>query len=150
MALIRGATAMDFVDPRQVPELPLASMNADHVEEFRLLAQVGDALDAHRRGAAGAETLLERLALLAGHTREHFLSEEQVMRESGYAGYAAHKAEHDRLLAEMDAEAKAFREKKDGARLSRYLLESVRGWYVVHTRTMDLAAARWVVDRRVA
>jgi hemerythrin len=141
---------MDFVDPRQVPELPLASMNADHVEEFRLLAQVGDAPDAHRRGTGGAETLLERLALLAVHTREHFLREEQAMRESGYGGYAAHKAEHDRLLAEMDVEAKAFRERNDGARLARYLLETVRGWYLVHTRTMDLMAARFVADRRAA
>jgi hemerythrin len=141
---------MDFVDPRQVPELPLAAMNADHVEEFRLLAQVGDALEAQRRGAGSGETLLERLSVLAVHTREHFLREEQAMRESGYPGYAAHKEEHDRLLAQMDVEAKAFREHQDGARLARYLLETVRGWYLVHTRTMDLAAARYVVDRRVA
>jgi hemerythrin len=141
---------MDFIDPSQVPELPLAAMNADHVEEFRLLAQVGDALEAHRRGATGPETLLERLAILAVHTREHFLREEQVMRESGYAGYAAHKAEHDRLLAEMDAEARAFRERTDVARLARYLLGDVRSWYLLHTRTMDVAAARFVVDRRVA
>jgi len=140
---------MDYVDPRQVPELPLEPMNSDHVEEFRLLAQLGDALAAHRRSDA-SEVLLERLALLAVHTREHFLREEQVMRESAYEGYLAHKQEHDRLLAEMDAEARAFRERRDGERLSRYLLDTVRGWYLHHTRTMDLALARHAADRGIS
>jgi hemerythrin len=137
---------MDYVDPSQVPELPLESMNSDHVEEFRLLAQLGDALTAHRRGG-GSELLLERLSLLAVHTREHFLREEQVMRESRYDGYLAHKQEHDRVLAEMNAEAQAFRESRDAERLARYLLDTVPGWYLHHTRTMDLAAARWAADR---
>ncbi len=139
---------MDFLDPRQVPELPLEGMNADHVEEFRLLAQLGDALLAQRLGGADAagEVLLERLALLAVHTREHFLREEQIMRETRFDGYLAHKQEHERLLAEMDAEARAFRERGDVQRLSRYLLDDVREWYLRHTRTMDLAAARFAVE----
>jgi hemerythrin len=140
---------MDYVDPRQVPELPLEPMNADHLEEFRLLAQLGDALVAHRRGDA-SEILLERLALLAVHTREHFLREEQVMREYAYEGYLVHKQEHDRLLAEMDAEARAFRERRDADRLSRYVLDTVLGWYLHHTRTMDVAMARHAADRGLA
>ena len=32
------------------------------------------------------------------------------MREAGFPAYLAHKAEHDRVLAEMDVEAHAYRQ----------------------------------------
>jgi hemerythrin len=139
---------MNYVDATRMPELPLERMNADHAQELALLQELGASLDAHRRGTATTDGVLERLAVLAVHTREHFLREEQLMREFRYAGYEVHKAEHDRVLAEMDREARAFRESKDGERLSRYLLEVVPEWYVSHTRTMDVSAARFVADAR--
>jgi hemerythrin len=139
---------MSYVDASAMPELPLEPMNADHAQELALLEQLGKTLDAQRRGESHPEDVLERLALLAVHTREHFLREEQLMRESRFAGYAVHKAEHDRVLAEMDQQARTFRETNDGERLSRYLLEVVPAWYVSHTRTMDVAAARHAADAR--
>jgi hemerythrin len=123
-------------------------MNADHAHELALLEQLGATLESQRRGESRAEAVLERLAVLAVHTREHFLREEQLMRESGFSGYPLHKAEHHRVLAEMDQEARAFRESQDGKRLARYLLEVVPEWYVRHTRTMDVAAARFAAARK--
>ena len=138
---------MPYVDPTKVAELPLPFMSDDHAEEFRLLEQLGDAL-----GANGAppslDAVLERLALLAVHTRGHFLREETAMRTAGFSGYASHKAEHDRLLTEMDEEARRFRERGDATRLRRYLFDVVPGWYLHHTNTMDLAAARFIAERR--
>jgi hemerythrin len=81
------------------------------------------------------------------HTREHFLREEALMREARFPTYAAHKAEHDRVLAQMDAEARLFRAHGDSARLSRYILDALPEWYVAHTRTMDVSAARFVAEK---
>jgi hemerythrin len=134
------------LEPISFPELPLESMNAEHVEELRLLEQLGQALVERGVANGSGEALVERLALLAVHTREHFLHEEQVMRETAFPGYLAHKVEHDRVLAEMDGEARAFRATHDGDRLARYLVD-VRRWYVSHTRTMDLPAARFAAER---
>ena len=39
---------MGFIDASQVPELPLAFMNADHAQEIQLLEDLGEALTAHR------------------------------------------------------------------------------------------------------
>lgn len=139
---------MSYVDASRMPKLPLEPMNADHAHELALLQELGATLERHTRGEAKPDAVLERLALLAVHTREHFLREEQLMREAGFSGYAVHKAEHDRVLAEMDREARAFRESKDASRLARYLVEVVPEWYVSHTRTMDLAAARFATERK--
>jgi hemerythrin len=141
---------MRYVDPSLLPDLPLAFMNRDHAEEFRLLEELGRALEEHGHGSGSVAGILERLALLAVHTREHFLHEESVMREAGFPAYLPHKAEHDRILAEMDAEAQAFRKGGDVARLRRYLLDVVPRWFVAHTTSMDVVAARYVADQAPA
>ena len=138
---------MPYVDPSQLPHLPLAFMNRDHAEEFRLLEELGRALEAHGHGSGTTDEILQRLAVLAVQTREHFLHEESVMREAAFPAYLPHKAEHDRVLVEMDAEAKAFRERGDTPRLRRYLRDVVPRWFVAHTTSMDVVAAGFVAAR---
>ncbi len=138
---------MSYVDASQFVQVPQAFMNADHAEEIALLERLGESLEAHRAGRGGVEAVVERVSLLAVHMRENFLREESAMREAGYPAYAAHKAEHDRILAEMDAEVRRFRESGDAARLRAYLFESVPTWFVVHIRTMDLVTARFLESK---
>lgn len=117
-------------------------MNTDHAQEARLLNDLDAALAAHRRGDGTLGAVLETLSLLAVHMRDHFLREESLMREAGFPAYPAHKAEHDRVLAEMDAEARAFRERGDGERLARHVFEALPAWFSNHVKTMDLLTAR--------
>ncbi len=117
-------------------------MNADHAQEARLLNEIGAALSAHRRGDGTLTAVLERLSVLAVHMRDHFLREESLMREARFPAYPKHRGEHDRVLAEMDAEARAFRERGDADRLSSYLFEKLPAWYADHVRTMDLVTAK--------
>src|SRR5512138_951317 len=135
---------MAEIDLQRLPQLPIAFMNADHAQEVRLVNAVEAALDAHRRGEGTLAAVIETLSLLAVHTREHFLREETAMREAGFPAYPVHKAEHDRVLEEMDAEARAFRERGDGARLSRYLAEVLPAWFTGHVRTMDTVTAAFL------
>jgi hemerythrin len=132
------------IDPVSLPELPVQFMNEDHAREAALVNDVEDALAVHARGEGPVATVLERLSLLAVHTREHFLREESMMRETQFPAYPIHKAEHDRVLAGMDAEARAFRETGDAGRLGRYLRETLPEWFVSHIRTMDVVTARFV------
>jgi len=133
---------MPEIDPSQLPHLPVPFMNQDHALEVRMLNELGAALSAHRRGQGTLEAVLEKLSLLAVHTRDHFMREESLMRETRFPAYPVHKAEHDRVLAEMDAEARAFRERGDGERLARYLFEALPAWFLNHIRSMDLVTAR--------
>ncbi len=133
---------VEDIDPSQVPNFPVGFMNADHALEMRMLNELEAALTAHRRGEGPLEAVLEKLSIFAVSAREHFLREESLMREAHYPAYPAHKAEHDRVLADMNEEARAFRERGDGERLARYLFQALPEWFVTHTRTMDLAAAK--------
>jgi hemerythrin len=137
------------IAPEELPELPVPFMNDDHHREIGLVNDLEEALAAHAGG--GPETLepvLAKLALLAVQTREHFLREETAMRVSGFPAYPVHKAEHDRVLAEMDREARLFRQRGDAGRLSRYLFEVLPTWYRGHVRAMDVVAAQYVAARR--
>lgn len=138
---------MSRIQPEEVPELPVPFMNEDHRREIGLVNDVAAALDARAGVGVGAlpaalEPVVERLALLAVQMREHFLHEEAAMRVSRFPGYAVHRAEHDRVLAQMDREARAFRDDGDAARLARYLFEGLPAWYRGHVRAMDAEAAR--------
>jgi hemerythrin len=134
---------MRALDPSQIPQLPIGFMNADHATEAALLAAIEEALTAQARGAGTLAAVLEKLSLLAVHTRGHFLREEAMMREARFPAYPQHKAEHDRVLAEMDVEARAYREAGDAGRLSRYLFETLPAWFLHHIRTMDQVTAQF-------
>lgn len=133
---------MATIDPGLLPQLPVSFMNADHAQEARLLNDLESALTAQRRGEGSLDPVLEKLSLLAVHMRGHFLREESMMRQAFFPHYEMHKAEHDRVLSEMDAEARTFRQRGDGARLARYLFETLPAWFSSHVRTMDLVTAR--------
>jgi hemerythrin len=138
------------LDPATLPELPIPFMNEDHAREAALVNDLEDALAAHGAGESGIAPVLERLSLLAVHTREHFLREEAMMREAQFPAYAMHKAEHDRVLAEMDREVRAFRDHGDSARLFRYVMSSLPEWFQNHVRTMDVVTARFVASASMA
>jgi hemerythrin len=138
---------VSYVDASRFVSGPLGFMNADHAEEVHLLERLGEALVAHRSGKGGADAVVERLALLAVRTREHFLREEAAMRQGRYPGYEVHRAEHDRVLAEMDVEVRRFRQRGDVERLWQYLFTTVPAWFQAHTSTLDADAARFLAAR---
>jgi hemerythrin len=142
---------MARIEPSDVPTLPISFMNEDHQRERALVNDLEEALTAHTRGDADTlEPVLGKLALLAVHTREHFLREEAAMREAGFPAYPVHKLEHDRVLAEMNREASLFRARGDAERLRRYLFEALPDWFRRHVRTMDVVTAQFVAERASA
>lgn len=135
---------MSLVDVRRIPQVALSFMNDDHHLEACLLNDAVEVLDRHRAEGSSKGAVLEKVDALLDHTREHFAREEAAMEESGFPAYPAHKAEHDRVLEELKAEARAFQVRGDAARLSTYLRETVPTWFVQHIQTMDLVTSRFV------
>ena len=66
----------------------------------------------------------------------HFKEEEAIMRECRYAGYARHKADHDRLLQEIGDIRRTLTEKSDSAHKAA-LARTIEDWFSVHFRTYD-------------
>ncbi len=72
--------------------LGIATLDATHQEFLTLLHEVKSASKEHFM--AHFNTLIE-------HTKAHFESEEAMMREHAFYGYAEHRDEHANLLGEM-------------------------------------------------
>jgi hemerythrin len=138
---------MPLVDVRHIPAVALSFMNDDHHLEACLLNDLADAIEHHRAGRAAPGAVVERFERLLAHTREHFAREELAMEEADFPPYPMHKAEHDRVLAEMEAEERAFQQRGDTARLWAYVSEAVPAWFVQHIQSMDLVTSRFVAAR---
>lgn len=77
---------------------------------------------------------------LVSHTRAHFASEEVLMKDSRFPATSEHKAEHARVLGELDA----FEKRLAGGRLAlarAYVKERLPEWFALHIATMDSALA---------
>jgi len=66
------------------------------------------------------------------------------MRKAAFHAYPLHSGEHERVLAEMAAEAGAFAREGDAERLWIYVSQAVPAWFVRHIQTMDHVTARFV------
>src|SRR3990172_10630589 len=128
---------MSLVDVHHIPPVALSFMNDDHHLEACLLNDLAEALEQHRIRPAKA-AVLQRFEALLGHTREHFAREESAMEQSGFPAYPVHKAEHDRVLDDLQMEARAFLEHGDAERLAKYVGGPVAAWFLQHIQSMDL------------
>lgn len=85
---------MEFGDPFFVghPE-----MDHEHAVMFRLLNGLHLAL----REGKDRQEIQRLLTFLRYYTDQHFQTEDRLMLRSGFPGYAAHKAVHEQLTAQV-------------------------------------------------
>jgi hemerythrin len=125
----------------ELPELPVGFMNDDHAHAEALWREMSAAL-AHFPGqtaplAAACRAFLE-------HNRAHFGREEAAMQRSGFPPYPVHKAEHDRVLALLEALAATVEAGGSEARVRPMIEEEIPAWLLQHVQSMDLVTARWL------
>ena len=90
-------------------------------------------------------TALDFLGELDAQIAAHFALEEREMRDRRYPHYAAHKADHDRLVEEIGEIMDACGE---GAELDESALGSrLATWFGVHFRTHDVELHRFLHAR---
>ncbi len=79
--------------------------------------------------------MLDGLGDIYGAISAHFALEEQMMQRHGYAEYAAHKADHDRLLDEIQEIADHWQ--RDAALDADAFKQTLADWFGLHFRTHD-------------
>lgn len=101
---------------------------------------------------AGAQPDPDRKAQLAAAVAElrqatavHFENEQWIMENAAYPTLAAHRRQHDDLLAEFDAFAEQFQ--VTPAAEGEHVLRFLRDWFVFHVQTWDEAFVRWLEAR---
>lgn len=96
---------------------------------------------------AGREQVSEVLDRLIEFTRMHFATEERLLEQTGFPALAAHRVEHQRVLAQI---LEAAHRAQHGEEVHMHsLLIFLRDWYVTHIGSLDQEYGPWLNDRGV-
>jgi hemerythrin len=109
-----------------------------------------DTMNELRREAvrgSGREQVSEVMDRLIEFTRMHFWSEEQLMEKHDFPGLAAHRTEHQRILAQILQSSQRLRH---GEKMwMRPLLHFLRESYAEHIERMDCEYGPWLNERGI-
>jgi len=100
----------------------------------RLLELIND-LHAAMLVKEGELVLSKILDGLAAYAVAHFATEETLMKKFSYPDYARHKAEHDRLMAQVTLLLEKSR--TDATALTREVMTFLQRWLVGHIVNLD-------------
>ncbi|MFO1418942.1 MAG: bacteriohemerythrin [Methylotetracoccus sp.] len=101
-----------------------------HKEIFRMVNGLHDTAASGDRAAIGRQ-----LDALIDYVVMHFKTEEKLMQDKGYPDFAAHKAEHDKLVATCADLQKKFHAGQ--AEVSQDTTSFVRDWLYGHIPKID-------------
>jgi hemerythrin len=77
----------------------------------------------------------------------HFATEERLLEQTGFPALAAHRVEHQRVLAQI---LEAAHRAQHGEEVHMHsLLIFLRDWYVTHIGSLDQEYGPWLNDRGV-
>ncbi len=113
-----------------------AEMDHSH-EEFVQLAQ--------QAASAQAAEFVPALQQLLHHTQDHFQKEELRMHSSDHRLLSEHRAEHQRILGDMER----FCQRAEAGRSSMaraWVRDNLLEWFSAHVKTMDSALAAHLTD----
>ncbi len=110
-----------------------------------LVEQISALTEASRE--ARPEGLQRMLDFLGRYVVEHFQTEERLMREYGYPDYAAHKREHDALIADWGNIRAQYL--ADGATPRVFISLNLRlaTWLTNHVFGIDKQTGRFLADK---
>lgn len=135
---------MPAMQPSDLPDTDLDSMNRDHEDQVEMINAVVAAIEAHDGSEATVQAVDEALEGFAAHTQEHFSQERDQMLRYQFPAFAMHDAEHQRALERMEAVVVAWSERRDLDTLSGYMRREFPAWLVGHVSAMDVFAAQFV------
>lgn len=110
-------------------------IDGQHKRLFQLAGELHGAMLAGK----GSKVLERTLDELINYTKAHFASEERLMQQSGYPGYAEHKIQHDRLTARVVDFQKTFQDQKATATIE--LMQFLKDWLTHHIGEVDRKVA---------
>lgn len=119
-------------------------LDAEHRGQLELMNR----LDAGLAAGRTLEELVGDFDRLVAYLDAHFVSEQIVMREQSYEGYADHLREHEQaisLLRDMQA-----RYDVGDARMTAEILAALRGWLLAHVQTTDRKLAEFMLSRGIS
>lgn len=108
----------------------VSEADQQHQTLFNMLNELHETVSSGERGAIG-----NQLDALIDYVVMHFQTEEKLMQANGYPNYAAHKAEHDKLVSTCADLQKKFH--AGDADVTEETTTFVKDWLVNHIPKID-------------
>jgi len=113
------------------------------VEEISMLNPIDELAYIYENDTTKYEVLKEKLEAYIEHVKDHFANEERLMRLYDFPPYQIHKAEHDRVLHELNGVLIRWKQHGEIDAIIAYLRQSV-DWIINHINTMDNMTAMFI------
>lgn len=108
--------------------------------------RINGMLNACSQGKGRGE-VKEVLAFLEEYVMTHFSTEEQLMKQYGYAGYANHRALHLEFTRQLTELKKKVEKEGIGVHTVIATNQLVVSWFVHHIRKVDTQLGSFLKDR---
>lgn len=131
-------------DTQKMNKVPFEDMNEVHAEELELANNIYEYLTSTKDyDHARIEKMLEEFAF---HLRDHFLFEEDMMRETNCPILGCHSNEHKRVQKIMYQLFQEYVLSKDVSLLKFYFEFEFKSWIENHILTMDMVTGAYLKD----
>ncbi len=115
-------------------------------DQHRLLFGLINDLAELRASGRGREGLVQLIRKLIPFSDAHFVAEEEVMIESDFPLFAAHRHEHQQFLKQLAGFVNDYAQ--DRRELTDEMMVFLKTWWFRHTSESDLKYARWIRNRQ--
>jgi hemerythrin-like metal-binding protein len=134
---------MPFITWSDRLSVGIESIDNQHKNLVEIINDLNDAMEAN----AADEIMQGIFERLTRYTVEHFAFEEELFDQYGYKGSAAHKAQHEALIATVIA----LKDKMESGsnRLGIEVMEFLKRWLTDHILKTDMDYAKQLVAKGV-
>ena len=129
-----------MIDIKTMPLTGFIQIDSEHEELAGLFNKLYFLIDEDNRDD---KDISMTLSDIISFTRKHFIHEEQLMDDISYTKAIGHKAEHLRILNEMQLAIMNWREKKDFTQLKKEMLKKIPSWFLEHITKADAPLVRF-------
>jgi len=121
----------------------IKEIDNQHRQMFEMVNQLQRAM----KEGKGANVLNDILQRLIDYTDYHFSTEERLMEAYSYPGFIHHKAEHAKLIRQVQEFQRQYRQNPTG--LAVQLLNFLKSWITDHILQTDKQYSRYLNNQGV-
>lgn len=137
------------LDAELIPRVEMDFMNNTHVEEIKLVKELGDQIEAYQNLGAATEQDTQKITQLLEewqqHTQAHFDRENALMLEIQFPAFPIHSNEHEIAHAKMALIVETWKRNQDIDVVAEYVFSTWPLWFDGHVNSMDMMTAKFAV-----
>ena len=141
--LHRKMAARSYIEWDDRYSVGIDSIDRQHKRLVNLINQLKTAVDY----STGEEFEREALDELVDYTKTHFSYEEELMEKYGYPDYEPHKAQHRKMIKQVEEVLAEYEEDHD--RAMQHALDFLKEWLINHINGTDKEYSEFLQSKGV-